>query len=93
MKEPKCEYTMQTVDGFKVKKISDYGITPCDIIFSHVEKPKDYLCCKSINVYEDKWRINIYSKRYVDGIEGKYISQSYFVKFKNDGTNLEIVSP
>lgn len=84
---------MKNIDGFKAKKISDYGMTPCDIIFNHVKKPDDYICCKSINVFEDRWRINIYSKRYIDGIEGKYISQSYFVKFKNDGTNLEIVSP
>lgn len=84
---------VNTVDGFPTKKIDNYGITPCDVIFSHVEKPKDFLCCKSVNVYDDRWRVNIYSKRYVEGIEGKYISQSYFVHFSPDTNKLTIVSP
>lgn len=84
---------INTVDGFPTKKIDDYGITPCDVIFSHVEKPKDFLCCKSINVYDDRWRVNIYSKRYVEGIEGKCISQSYFVNFNKSNGNITFVSP
>lgn len=73
-----------------MKKITDYGLTPCDIIFNKVSKPDDYLFCKSINVYDNRWRVNIYSKRMVHGIEGKYISSSYFVTMDND--NLTIVS-
>lgn len=84
---------MKNVEGFKAKKIDHYGITPCDVIFNHVEKPNDYLCCKSVNVFEDRWRVNIYSKRYIEGIEGKYISQSYFVHFNSENANLKIVSP
>jgi hypothetical protein len=75
-----------------VKK-SDYGYTPCDVIFNYVEKPKDYLFCKSMNVFDDKWRVNIYSKRYVEGIEGKYISSSYFVKFNTENNVVTFVSP
>jgi hypothetical protein len=89
----KKDNLINNVEGFKVKKISDYGITPCDIIFNHVKKPDDYIYCKSINVFEDRWRVNIYSKRYVEGIEGKYISQSYFVHFSPDTNKLTIVSP
>lgn len=76
-----------------MKAIKDYNITPCDVIFSHVEKPKDYLMCKSMNVFDDRWRVNIYSKRYVEGIEGKYISSSYFVHFNSANGNMEFVSP
>lgn len=76
-----------------MKEISDYGITPCDVIFNHVSKPSDYLNCNSINVYDDRWRVNIYSKRYVDGIEGRYISNSYFVKFSKSSGELSFVSP
>lgn len=75
-----------------MKKIDSYGITPCDVIFSKVEKPKDYLMCKSINVYDDRWRVNVYSKRMVDGIEGKYISKSFFTSFNTNSGELKIIA-
>lgn len=75
-----------------MKKIDNYNITPCDVIFSIVEKPSDYLMCKSMNVYDDRWRVNVYSKRIVDGIEGKYISQSYFTSFDNSTGKLKILA-
>jgi hypothetical protein len=82
---------VKNVEGFPAKKIEDWGITPCDIIFNYVEKPKDYLYCKSINVFDNRWRVNLYSKREVEGIEGKIISKSYFVQMHNN--ELTIVSP
>ena len=83
----------KNVEGFSTRKIEDYGITPCDVIFNQTEKPKDYLYCRSINVYDDRWRVNVYSKRYIEGIEGKYISQSYFVHFNKATGDMRIVSP
>lgn len=71
----------------------DYDLTPCDVVFNHVSKPKDYLMCKSINLYDDRWRVNVYSKRYVDDIEGKYISSSYFVHFNNKNGDIQFVLP
>lgn len=72
---------------------NNFNLTPCDVIFSHVNKPKDFLMCKSTNVFDDRWRVNIYSKRYVEGIEGKYISGSYFIHFDKSNGDLTIVSP
>lgn len=83
----------KNIDGFSAKKIKDYNITPCDVIFNMVEKPSDYLCCNSINLYDDRWRVNVYSKRMVDGIEGRYISQSYFTHFNSGTGDLRIVLP
>jgi hypothetical protein len=85
-------YIMKNVDGFPVKKIKDWDITPCDVIFNHTERPKDYLMCKSMNVYDDRWRINVYSKRLVDGIEGKYISKSFFASFNSNTGELKIIA-
>ena len=82
----------KNIDGFTARKIEDYNLTPCDVIFSCVEKPKDYLYCRSINVYEDRWRVNIYSKRLVNDIEGKYISSSYFIHFNKATGDVEFVS-
>jgi hypothetical protein len=81
---------MKNVEGFPSRKIDNYDVTPCDLIFSITEKPKDYLMCKCFNVYDNKWRINVYSKRYVEGIEGRYISKSYFASMNNN--ELKILS-
>jgi len=75
-----------------MKKINDYDITPCDVIFSHVEKPHGYIMCKSVNVFDNRWRVNLYSKREVDGIESKYISRSYFTRFDTSTGDLKILS-
>lgn len=83
---------IKNIDNFPSRKIKDYNITPCDVIWNYVEKPSDYLSCKSINVYDDRWRVNIYSKRYVEGIEGKYISKSFFTIFDSSNGNLKIIS-
>ncbi len=72
-------------------KIKNQNLQPCDVIFNHTDKPKDFLMCRSTNVFDDKWRVNIYSKRYVEGIEGKYISGSYFVQFNSDDNALHII--
>lgn len=70
----------------------NFDIQPCDVIFNHVEKPEDYLMCKSINVYDDRWRINIYSKHLVNGIEDKRISKSVFASFNTNTCELKIIA-
>ncbi len=73
-------------------KVIPASFTPCDLIFNQVSKPVDYMMCKSINVYDDRWRVNIYSKRLVDDIEGTHISQSYFTIFNDETNVLNIIS-
>ena len=82
----------KNTDGISIKKFDDYGITPCDVIFNHVQKPKDYLMCKSINVYDNRWRVNIYSKRTVHNIDSMYISHSYFVSFNKQDNHIAVLS-
>lgn len=36
------------IEDFPSRKISDYGITPCDVIFNQVDKPLDYIDRKSV---------------------------------------------
>lgn len=73
-------------------KNKSVNIEPCDVIFNYVDKPNNFLMCKNVNVYDDRWRINIYSKRYVDDIEGKCISASYFVQFNSNNNTINILS-
>jgi len=62
----------------------------CNKILKIVGKPENFLMCKAMNVYDDKYRINIYTKRFVEGIEGRSITQSYFCRY--DGNNLKIIN-
>lgn len=56
----------------------------CKKIFDLCGKPDKYLMCKAINVYDDKYRVNVYVKTNVDGIEGKRIGVSYFIKYDDN---------
>lgn len=57
--------------------------TICSQIFKLTEKPDNYLMCRAINVYDNRYRVNVYTKTYVDDIEGKKIGASYFIKYEN----------
>ena len=60
----------------------------CDVLLNMIGKPGNMVMCKAINVYDDRYRVNIYSKRYIDGIEGMSISGSYFVSYSNKKLNV-----
>tara|TARA_B100000085_G_scaffold222187_1_gene207248 strand:+ start:101 stop:364 length:264 start_codon:yes stop_codon:yes gene_type:complete len=64
----------------------------CKKIFNYVDKPDNYLMCKAMNVYDDRYRVNVYVKESVEDLTGhkQYIKDSYFCKY--DGSNLTIVS-
>ena len=56
----------------------------CNLVMKEKGKPEGYLMCKAINVFDNKYRVNIYTKRTIEGKEGRTISQSYFVKYAKD---------
>lgn len=60
----------------------------CMKVLEKVGKPEHYLMCKAMNVFDDKYRVNIYTKRWVDDIEGRSISKSYFVRYNKDGLHI-----
>ena len=64
----------------------------CKEVLGQVGKPDNYFMCKGMNVYDNKYRVNIYVKEKVEDLTGhkQYISNSYFCRY--DGTNLTIVS-
>ena len=63
----------------------------CSLLFQQVDRPLGYLMCKSINVYDDRYRVNVYVRTDVDGIEGQKIAQSYFCKL-DEQNNLTILT-
>lgn len=60
------------------------------LLFKQVQKPKHHFMTKIINVYDDRYRINVYIQIEEDGLIKRKIAQSYFCHY-NSG-NLIIVS-
>lgn len=52
----------------------------CDLLFKQIEKPKNLEMCKAINVYNNRYRINVYTKHYdkLHDLHKIKITQSYF---------------
>ena len=64
----------------------------CDKLLSKVGKPDNYYMCKGMNVYDDRYRVNVYVKEDIKDLTGHklYIKNSYFCRY--NGTDLTIVS-
>ena len=58
----------------------------CGLLFKQVEKPKNLEMCRAINVYDNRYRINVYtrSRCSVYDIDKVRITQSYFAKLQDD---------
>lgn len=65
----------------------------CKKVLDQIGTPSGYLFSRALNVYDNKYRVNIYT-RVMRGenkdLEGMSISQSYFVRL--DGDNVRILS-
>jgi hypothetical protein len=58
----------------------------CMEVLGKVGKPDNFFECKSLNVFDNKYRVNIYTKESVEGITGEKtrIAKSYFVRLDDD---------
>jgi hypothetical protein len=65
----------------------------CTLVFKQRERPKNLEVCKAINVYDNKYRINVYTRSHcpIYDIDQVRITQSYFARLEGD--ILTIVSP
>lgn len=52
------------------------------LLFKQVEKPKNFLMTKIINVYDNRYRINVYIEFEEDTLTKKRIFASYFCHYK-----------
>lgn len=85
---------MAKVSGFVAKEVSkdwNQSDSICTLLFQQIEKPSNFKMCKAINVYDNKYRINVYTHEVINDIESQRISQSYFAKLAGDGSSLEIL--
>ena len=51
------------------------------LLFKQVEKPKSHLMTKIINVWENRYRINVYIEIEEDNLTKKRIHSSYFCHY------------
>ena len=51
------------------------------LLFKQIEKPKHHLMTKIINVYDNRYRINLYTQTEEDGLLKKKIAASYFCHY------------
>lgn len=63
----------------------------CDLLFEQVSKPSDFLMCKAINLYDNRYRVNVYSQIQEDGFTKRRITQSYFTTLSDNGQALNII--
>ena len=62
----------------------------CQLLFKQISKPENLETCKAVNVYDNKYRINVYTSSHDDywDVEKVRITQSYFCHL--NGTELTI---
>lgn len=58
----------------------------CDLLWKQIERPKNLETCKAINVYDNKYRINVYTRSHdeIYDIDKIRITQSYFAKLEGE---------
>lgn len=68
----------------------DKSHTVCELLFKQIEKPEKFEMCRAINVYDNKYRINVYTRIWDETwqLEKKRITQSYFGKLEEDKLEL-----
>ena len=60
-----------------------------NLLFKQVEKPKHYLMTRIINVFDNRYRINIYTEITEDNLIKRKIDSSYFCHYSSG--NLKII--
>jgi hypothetical protein len=61
-----------------------------NLLFKQVDKPKSHLMTKVINLWENRYRINVYTEIYEDNLTKRKSAQSYFCHFEPG--NLKILN-
>ena len=67
-------------------KISKENPYVCKEVLDQVGKPENFHMCKGLNVYDNRYRVNIFVREEVEDLTGYklYISNSYFCKLEDD---------
>jgi len=63
-----------------LKQNMSLPVDVCQLLFKQIEKPKNLETCKAVNVYDNKYRVNVYTRSHcpIYDIDQVRITQSYF---------------
>lgn len=87
-----CQYKFLSYREQIMKKQQPVmNVDVCDLLFKIVEKPQNMVHCKAINVYDNRYRINIYTTNYdnIYDIEKIRITESYFCQLLGDKLDIK----
>lgn len=75
----------------KSKKPMGPMVDVCGLLWKQVDRPKNLEVCKAINVYDNRYRINVYTRKYDEfwDVEKVRITQSYFAILDGDELKLK----
>jgi hypothetical protein len=59
-----------------------------NLLFKQVDKPKNLLMVKINNVYDNRYRINVYVQIEEEGLIKKRIAQSYFCHYNTGSLSI-----
>jgi len=60
----------------------------CDKLFQMIEKPKNTVMCKAINLWNDRYRINVYAEHERDDLVYRKIDYSCFAIINKEGIKI-----
>lgn len=75
------------------RESSQLPVDICHLLFKEIERPSNMVKCDAKNVYDNKYRVNLYTRHYDDfhDIEKISLEKSYFCSLRGDellfGTN------
>ena len=71
-------------------KAIEHSPEVCDKIFDYIDKPDNFYMCKAMNVYEDRYRVNVFVREDVEDLTGHklYIDKSYFCRYNDSGLTI-----
>jgi len=63
-----------------LKQNMSLPVDVCQLLFKQIEKPKNLETCKAVNVYDNKYRVNVYTRSHcpIYDVDQVRITQSYF---------------
>ena len=60
-----------------------------DMLFKQVEKPKGLVSVRAVNVFDNRYRINLWVQREEDGLTKTKIGASYFAVIDGEGLRIK----
>ena len=71
-------------------KAIEHSPEVCKKIFDYIDKPDNFYMCKAMNVYEDRYRVNVFVREEVEDLTGHklYIDKSYFCRYNDSGLTI-----